>query len=1002
MYRDCNKIMKKLKLDFDNKQPHQIKAIDSIVKLFDGQTRRNELFTVEAIKEESGQISTDDKYGQTTGYGNKLSISNEKLLENLQAIQQKNGLEISTNLHENNFTVEMETGTGKTYVYLRSILQLNKDYGFTKFIIVVPSVAIREGVKKTLEITKEHFQNDFDNEPYDYFVYHSNRLGQIREFATNSNIQIMVINIQAFNSFDKNKIFEHSDRLQGKPMDMIKSANPFVIIDEPQSVDTTAKAKEAIEKLNPLCTFRFSATHKDIYNLIYKLDPVDAYQQGLVKQIEVLSIIEEDNFNHAYIKLAKVKATRTKTTAEILVDIQKNQKKSSIVRVSKQIGKGVDLEDLTGRSIYSGYIVDDIWTEKGNEYVSFSNGKFIQLGDDNSTLNQDELKKMQIRKTIDTHLDRELEFAKQGLDIKVLSLFFIDKVVNYRDYETTDKKGKYAKWFEEQYTKAIKLPKYKTLFEKIDTDLEAQQVHEGYFSSDNKGIAKDTKGSTKADESTYDLIMKDKEKLLSKSEPIKFIFSHSALKEGWDNPNVFQICTLNETRSEMKKRQEIGRGLRLCVGQDGKRIFDKAVNILTVTVNDHYQNFVSTLQEEYEKDGNVKFGVLQDFDFAQIQITNASGNIESLGREKSAEIFKYCQEKSYIDSKGKITDDLKIALKNNTVELPQDMQEHKQEIVEILQSLTKNLDIKNARSSEIVKPKKEVLLSTEFKQLWDNICHKTQYKVNFDNNDLINACVESIKKNISIHKPKAEISKAKADLSKKGFEAREVSKDSQNIGFTEKPLPDILTYLQNGTDLKRQTIAKILAKSNKFDDFKNNPQQFMDEVKADINIVKQKFIIDGISYHSINDKFDQELFFNQEIKGYLDSNMLPVDSDKYPYSYVIYDSQVEKSFAEDCEKHKRVNKYIKLPNWFKIPTPLGNYNPDWALFIKDDENEKIEKLYFIAETKTDKTTHSTSSNEKAKIKCGREHFKTVSRIAKNTVFYDQCGNLKDVFNRIES
>ncbi|WP_234364826.1 DEAD/DEAH box helicase family protein, partial [Francisella tularensis] len=317
---ESSNTMKKLKLDFDNKQSHQLKAIDSIVKLFDGQTRRNELFTVEAIKEESGQYSTDDKHGETTGYGNKLSITSNQLLENLQKVQLENSLDISSNLHNNNFTIEMETGNGKTYVYLRSILQLNKDYGFTKFIIVVPSVAIREGVKKTLEITKEHFKKDFENEPYDYFVYDSAKLGQIRDFATNSNIQIMVMNIDAFNK-NTNKIFEHNDRLQGRPIDMIKGTNHFVIIDEPQSVDTTDKAKDAIAQLNPLCTFRFSATHKDIYNLIYKLDPIDAYQQGLVKQIEIFSIIEEESFNHPYIKLDKVKSTKTKTTAEILVDI---------------------------------------------------------------------------------------------------------------------------------------------------------------------------------------------------------------------------------------------------------------------------------------------------------------------------------------------------------------------------------------------------------------------------------------------------------------------------------------------------------------------------------------------------------------------------------------------------------------------------------------------------------------------------------------------------------
>ena len=993
--------MTKLKLEFDNNQPHQTKGINSIIELFKNQSRKNSLFTVEAIKEESGQFSTYEKDNETTGYGNKLTISQEQILKNLQSIQQKNGLEISSNLHNNNFTIEMETGTGKTYVYLKSILELNKQYGFTKFIIVVPSVAIREGVKKTLEITKEHFKNIYENVPYDYFIYDSNKLTQVRDFASNSNIQIMIMNIDSFNK-NTNKIFEHNDRLQGKPIDMIKNTNPFLIIDEPQSVDTTNKAKQAIAELNPLCTFRFSATHKDIYNLIYKLDPIDAYQQGLVKQIEVFSIIEEENFNDSYIKLEKVSATQTKTTAKILVDIKQ---KNNISRILKAVKKGDDLEDLTGRSIYNGYIVDEIWAKKGEEYISFSNGKFIELNNDNANVNQDSLKRMQIRKTIETHLNREMEFAKQNLDIKVLSLFFIDKVVNYRDYETEDQKGKYAKWFEEEYTKIIKLPKYKTLFKEIDIDLEAEKIHSGYFSSDKTGKNKDTKGTTKADEDTYDLIMKDKEKLLSKSEPVKFIFSHSALKEGWDNPNVFQICTLNETKSEMKKRQEIGRGLRLCVNQNGKRIFDKQTNTLTVMVNEYYQNFVNSLQNELEKDSNIKFGLLQKSDFAQIQITNANGEMEFLGKDKSEEIFQHCQEKGYIDSKGKITDGLKIAIKNNTVEVPQDMQEHKQEITKILKNLTKSLDVKNARSSITVKPKKEVILSPEFKELWNKICHKTQYKVNFDNQKLIKACADSIKTNVNIQKRKLEAVKANIDFSKAGIEADKIKKDNLIIDFKKDSLPDILTYLQNGTGLKRKTIAEILSKSNKFVDFENNPQQFMDEVKTDINKVKQKFIVDGISYYGIGEEYDQSLFENNEIKGYLEeysekSNLLKSNSDKYPFDYVVYDSKIEKEFAQECENHVKVRKYMKLPSWFKIPTPLGNYNPDWALFIVNDD-EDIEKLYFVAETKADKTTHSINSNENAKIICGKKHFKAINKKENNNVFYSQCGNLNDVFNHIE-
>ena len=601
---------------------------------------------------------------------------------------------------------------------------------------------------------------------------------------------------------------------------------------------------------------------------------IDAYQQGLVKQIEVFSVIEEDSHNYPFIKLAKVSATKTKTSASVEVDIKL---KNNISRTNKTVIKGDDFEDLTKREIYKGYIVDDIWTQKGEEYISFTNGEFIRLGHDNKNTDTDaqladdnyidSVKKSQIDRTIKTHLDRELDFIKRGLNIKILSLFFIDKVRNYRDYEREDKKGKYARYFEDKYTQTSKLPKYNKLFEKIDTDLEAERVHEGYFSSDKHGL-KDTKGNTKADESTYDLIMKNKEALLSKYNPsikgseVKFIFSHSALKEGWDNPNVFQICTLNETKSEMKKRQEVGRGLRLCVDHDGNRIFDKNINILTIMVNQHYQDFVKALQHEIEEEGNIKFGILQDFDFAMIQFTNSDGNIESLGQDKSKEIFKHCKSLGYIDSKGKITDDLKSAIKNKTVEVPVSYIEYKEEITEVLKGLTRTLDIKNSRDTIVIKPKKEVLLSPEFKELWAKICHKTRYKVDFDNHDLINACAESIKQNVSIKKIKLNTAVAKVDITKAGIEAVEyLNDDITDSSFSEvRILPDILTNLQNSTGLKRASMADILKKSNRFADFKNNPQRFIDAVSKDINIVKQKFIVDGISYFKTNDKYDQSLY----------------------------------------------------------------------------------------------------------------------------------------------
>jgi type III restriction enzyme len=582
-----------MKLKFDKNLEYQQQAIASVVDLFRGQTPMQTNFTVSPY---NGQIGL---FGTENGIGNRLELDEEEILKNLQEIQLRNGLPQTKFLKagEYDFDIEMETGTGKTYVYLRTIFELHKNYGFSKFIIVVPSIAIKEGVYKTLQITEEHFKELYDNTIYHYFVYDSSKLEQVRSFAVSDNIEIMVINIDAFRrSFTDptketkaNIIHRTNDRLNGmKPIELIQETRPIVIIDEPQSVDTTPKAKEAIKSLNPLCILRYSATHVERHNLVYKLDAVDSYNLGLVKQIEVAGFTTKDYHNKAYLKLLSVDNKKTPITAKIEMDVK--DRKGVVKRKAVTVKRGDDLyEKSGGRDVYEGYIISEIYCEEGNEYVAFtSKPDILRIGKPIGDVDDLAIKEQQIRKTIEEHLDKELVLNKLG--IKVLSLFFIDRVANYRYYDENGnpQKGIYAKLFEKHYNDLIRQPKYNTLFKDIDLDTAAEEVHNGYFSADKKGVLKDTSGSTLADEDAYNLIMRDKESLLSFDTKLRFIFSHSALREGWDNPNVFQICTLNETKSEVKKRQEIGRGLRLCVNQDGERQHGFSINTLTVMANESY------------------------------------------------------------------------------------------------------------------------------------------------------------------------------------------------------------------------------------------------------------------------------------------------------------------------------------------------------------------------------------------------------------------------------
>ena len=979
-----------MKLQFEANLHYQEQAVSAVVDLFRGQTPKQSSFTISNYSDQ-GTMYTDN------GIGNKLELVDEEILENLQAVQLRNGLPQTKTLKKGayDFDIEMETGTGKTYVYLRTIFELNKAYGFKKFIIVVPSIAIKEGVAKSLEITKEHFKTIYNNVVYDSYIYDGSKPEEVRSFAVNDNISIMVINIAAFRkSFDDpekenkaNIIHRAIDKLNGmRPINLIQETNPVVIVDEPQSVEGkgASASKKAMASLNALCTLRYSATHVEKHNLVYKLDAVDAFDLELVKQIEVASFESLDYHNKAYMKLLSVDNKKSPITAKIELDCEV---KGTIKRKAVTVRQGDDLsEKLSGyREVYNGYVVDDIYCEKGNEYVSFTTKpEILRIGESVGDIDDRAIKEQQIRKTIEEHLNKELALNHRG--IKVLSLFFIDKVSNYRYYDADGVRhnGIYADMFEKNYRELIQRPKYQTLFQDIDLESLPHEVHGGYFSGDKKGGNsdkewKDTSGTTAVDESAYNLIMRDKETLLSFDSKLRFIFSHSALREGWDNPNVFQICTLNETKSEVKKRQEIGRGLRLCVNQNGERQHGFSINTLTVMANESYEKFAATLQKEYEEEEGIRFGILESHSFANIPIHQSDGSTAYLGVEKSEQIYQAFKACGYLNEKDEVTDSLKIALKTNTLQVPAELAEHKHAIAGVCKKAAGGLNIKPANDKRPVHLNKERFLSEDFKELWDRIKYKTTYKVEFDSEKLVEQCCEKMQLELNVGAAKLMYTKAKVQVSEGGVDTTETQRLSVLTTDGREQLPDIITYLQNRTGLTRRTIVKILTESKTLNLFKKNPQAYMDQVAKLIGSTMQLFIVDGIKYTKLGDTefYAQELFDSEELTGYLERNMF--ESHRSVYDYVVYDSDVERGFAEQLENNESVKVYAKLPGWFKVPTPLGSYNPDWAVVIEDNG---LNKLYFVVETKGSIEGKDLRPKEQAKIRCGEKHFAALGNDAK--------------------
>ncbi len=876
-----------MKIQFDGQQQYQLDAVNAVIDVFDGQPLAGGQFEL-SLGVGFGGAMTE------LGFGNQLELTSEEILANVQKIQKNNEIMIETVdetepveteedtslKHGMNFSIEMETGTGKTYVYLRTIHELNARYGFTKFIIVVPSVAIREGALKNLEITKDHFQNLYGNQPFDYWVYNSKRVSNLRQFANSNQLQILVINIDAFNKKDISVIYQEKDGLSGyRPIEFIQATNPIVILDEPQNMETD-KAKEAIASLKPLCTLRYSATHKHLYNLLYRLDPVKAYDMKLVKQITVTSALEANSFNQPFVHLETIKATKTKITAKLTIDVQRqNSPTRTTVSISKN---GIDLYELSGgRELYRGYVVSEI--NAAYDFVSFTNGVTIDVG---GTIGNygDDLMKAQIRETIKEHLEKEMTVRRQLPDrsLKVLSLFFIDRVANYA---ATD--GKLRQWFSEIYLELSQLPRYQVL--SLPT---VDDVHNGYFSQDKQGNAKDTNGATIADDAAYELIMKDKERLLSPTEPLRFIFSHSALREGWDNPNVFQICMLREVQSKVERRQTIGRGLRLPVDTTGVRVFDPVINRLTVIANESYADFARALQTEIEADCGVKF----------------EGRIKNnRDRQKANLIPKW--------------------------------REHR-----------------------------------DFLALWERIKHKTRYSVAYSTEKLIEEAASEIRRMPTIEAPQIRLERVDLSYSQAGITAQLKAVTSGKTESRIDHIPDLISYLQRETELTRGTLASILVASGRLPDVFINPQQFLDQATRAIRLTMQQLMVSGIKYERIaGEDYEMRLFEAKEIEGFLD-NMLTVEHSIY--DAIEYQAENERRFAEILNGREDIKLFIKLPPWFKVQTPLGTYNPDWAI-VKQPDGE-AQKLYLIRETKSTKDQFKLRVGEGAKIHCGQQHFNVLN------------------------
>jgi type III restriction enzyme len=987
-----------MKLKFDPSLAYQLDAVDAVADIFDGQPLGQTSFEISSTL--PGGVALTNH-----GVGNNLILTDERFVENVHRVQERNGIPKSEIVVEHlgcdepcdrplswsalkdgrEFSIEMETGTGKTYVYLRTIFELNKRYGFKKFVIVVPSVAIREGVLKSIELTREHLSALYDNVPFNSFVYDSRRLGTVRQFSDSNHIQVMVINIQAFvkdvgdddadiDALDDdelkklNVIYRDNDRMGGRPIDFIRVANPIVIIDEPQSVDTTPKSRRAIAQLNPAVTLRYSATHRTPYNLLYKLGPIEAYDMRLVKRIEVASIKADEDFSEAYVKLLQ---TDNKNGIKAKLEIHKLV---GGVPTPKPVWvkQGDDLlVKSDGHFPYQqGFVVQHIDSTPGFETVEFNQGRFLELGEAIGGAETDVMRAM-VFKTVEQHLKKERVLKGRG--IKVLTLFFIDRVANYRVYNAdgTTSLGPIGVWFEEAYRELSAKPMYKGLL-----TFEVGQLHDGYFSRDKKGRDKDTRGNTADDESTYARIMQNKERLLDPKEPLRFIFSHTALSEGWDNPNVFQICTLREVGSTLERRQQIGRGLRLPVNEAGERVHDEHLNRLTVIASESYKDFAAALQNEYEQDFGIKFGRIEAHAFANLLRPAEDGTDRPIGQEASKEIWSALQAKGYINAMGDIQPAFDPENLLFRLELPPAFEGLRAPILDEMKRYLFKNRIANADAKRDVHFNKQVHLRDDFRELWARISQRTRYCVHFDTGELTARAVERLRGMEKIKPLTLTSTRVDVDFTHAGVAAERILETDVKIMEGPAVLPDIVAFLQKETELTRHTLVTILKESHRLPEFRVNPQQFMALTAREIGYALHELMLEGIQYEKIADEFWEmrriEEDSEKNVSRYLKNLYEVQNREKSLFDVIEFDSEVEKRFAADLDANDHVKLFVKLPRWFKIDTPIGEYNPDWAFVT-----EREERLYFVRETKSTLDSQDRRIKENQKIHCGRRHFSAI-------------------------
>ena len=1015
-----------MKLQFKH-QKFQADAAKAVVDVFAGQPYLTPSYLIDRGR------STQHQWGEevfSTGWRNERivpELNDGIILDHIQKIQRANQIQPSDHLEGRyNLTIEMETGVGKTYTYIKTMYELNRAYGWSKFIVVVPSIAIREGVYKSFQITQEHFAEEYGKK-IRFFIYNSAQLTEIDRFASDSAINVMIINSQAFNSSkNQNIISRRLDSFRSRrPIDIIAKTNPILIIDEPQSVEG-AKTKDNLKQFNPLFTLRYSATHKadSIYNMIYRLDAMEAYNKRLVKKISVKGITETGTTGtEGYVYLQSINLSKADPTATIQFNCKSG---TTIKKIARTVGIGYNLYDNSnGMEEYkNNYTVSFI--DGRDDSVSFVNGLKIFAGDVIGKVSEEQIRRIQIRETILSHIERERQLFHKG--IKVLSLFFIDEVAHYKQYDAAGQpfNGVYADMFEEEY--ADVMSSFQIGLEDEDyvrylQSIQPRDTHAGYFSIDKKGHMTnsklgDKKEKTSDDIDAYDLIMKNKELLLDrdpKKSPVRFIFSHSALREGWDNPNVFQICTLKQSSSEVRKRQEVGRGLRLCVNQDGERQ-DAAVlgndvqkvNVLTVIASESYESFAKGLQSELAEAVASRPKAVKPELFTGKVITDADGNTDVITDNMALELWMHLRLQGYIDRDNALTDQYYESKTSGSLQMPEGLEPFQDSIVQILDSVYNAavMQPEDARANNVeLSLDREKLEMAEFKALWKRINHKSAYVVDFDSNQLVKNAVQALNTKLRIPKILFRVEQGSMERisSRESLQAGEAFIRERSLhpyaseytaSVSRGVKYDLVGKLVEGTGLTRKTIVEILTKIDKpvFDQFKDNPEEFILKSAALISEQMATTIIEHITYNVLEDHYDMDLFTDATIKGKLGINA--IKTNKHLFDHVVYDSNVEKKFAEELDINTDVAVYVKLPSGFFISTPVGKYNPDWAISFYEGS---VKHIYFVAETKGDTDSLQLREVEGFKITCARKHFAAISN---GNVVYDVVSTYSDLLEKV--